>query len=78
MRARTSFCERERYATIEGLLYWKMLLSVDSVHMCGNMRQEGAVTGKNTKGRRQKEREKGEGKDRMRELSESEVAEESR
>lgn len=55
-----------------------MLLSVDSVHMCGNMRQEGAVTGKNTKGRRQKEREKGGGKDRMRELSESEVVEERR
>lgn len=51
-----------RYATIEGLLYWKMLLSVDSVHMCGNMRQEGAVTDKNTKRRRQKERGGGEEK----------------
>lgn len=57
-----------------------MLLSVDSVHMCGNMRQEGAVTDKNTKGRRQKEREKWEEKDieGMRELRESEVADERR
>jgi len=41
-----------------------MLLSVDSVHMCGNMRQEEAVTDKNTKRRRQKEREKGKEKTR--------------
>lgn len=57
-----------------------MLLSVDSANMCGNMRQEEAVTDKNTKRRRQKEREKGEGKDMegMREMRENDVAEEKR